>query len=40
LFTQNGKIGNKLTKPGGCEKVYEIIVRGFVTDEHIINALK
>ncbi|MEA2072117.1 MAG: pseudouridine synthase [Campylobacterota bacterium] len=40
LFTQNGKIGNALTKPGGCVKIYEIWVRGHVTDEHIATALK
>lgn len=39
LFTQNGKIGNALTKPGGCIKIYEILVRGHVTDEHIKIAL-
>ena len=38
LFTQNGKIGNALTKPGGCKKVYEIWVRGHVTDTHIEEA--
>ena len=38
LFTQDGQIGNKLTKPGGCSKVYEIWVRGHVTDEHIVQA--
>ena len=40
LFTTNGKIGNALTKPGNCMKVYEIWVRGHVTDEHIAQALK
>ena len=40
LFTQNGKIGNILTKPGGCVKIYEIWVRGHVNDEHIALALK
>jgi len=40
LFTTNGQIGNMLTKPGGCIKVYEIWVRGHVTDEHIAAALK
>ena len=40
LFTQNGKIGNILTKPGGCIKIYEIWVRGHVNDEHIALALK
>jgi len=40
LFTTNGKIGNALTKPGGCIKVYEIWVRGHVTDEHVAAAMK
>lgn len=40
LFTRNGKIGNALTKPGGCVKIYEIWVRGHVTPEHIETALK
>ena len=40
LFTQNGKIGNALTKPGNCIKVYDIWVRGHVTDEHIKSAIK
>lgn len=38
LFTTNGKVGNALTKPGGCVKVYEIWVRGHVTEEHIAAA--
>ena len=40
LFTRDGKIGNALTKPGGCIKIYEIWVRGHVTQEHIATALK
>ena len=40
LFTTNGKIGDALTKPGNCVKVYEIWVRGHVTDEHIVQAKK
>ena len=39
LFTQDGQIGNHLTKPGACIKIYEILVRGHVTDEHISQAL-
>ena len=39
LFTRNGKIGNALTKPGNCIKIYEIWVRGYVTKEHIKCAL-
>ncbi|NVJ54116.1 MAG: rRNA pseudouridine synthase [Campylobacteraceae bacterium] len=40
LFTQDGKVGNALTKPGNCNKIYEIWVRGHVTDEHILAAKK
>ena len=40
LFTTNGKVGERLTRPGNCIKVYEIWVRGHVTDEHIAAALK
>lgn len=40
LFTQDGKVGNLLTKPGSCIKVYEIWVRGYVNDEHISLAMK
>jgi len=40
LFTTNGKVGDALTKPGNCMKVYEIWVRGYVTEEHISAALK
>ena len=38
LFTTDGKTGNILTKPGSCKKVYEIWVRGHVTEEHIAQA--
>ncbi|WP_417328124.1 pseudouridine synthase [Halarcobacter sp.] len=40
LFTQDGKVGNALTKPGNCNKIYEIWVRGHVTDDHILTAKK
>ena len=40
LFTREGKISNALTKPGNCTKVYEIWVRGHVTDEHVAQALR
>jgi len=40
LFTRDGKIGNMLTKPWNCIKIYEIWVRGHVTQEHIATALK
>lgn len=40
LFTTEGKVGNALTKPGNCIKVYEIWVRGHVTNEHIATAMR
>ena len=40
LFTQNGKIGDVLTKPHNCIKVYEIWVRGHINDAHIAMAKK
>jgi len=40
LFTQDGQTGHVLTKPGNCVKIYEIWVRGHVTEEHIRTALK
>ena len=40
LFTRDWRIGNILTKPWGCVKIYEILVRGHVTDEHILMVLK
>jgi len=38
LFTKDGQTGHVLTQPGNCVKVYEIWVRGHVTDEHIAEA--
>ena len=38
LFTTDGQVGNVLTKPGNCIKIYEIWVRGHVADEHIAEA--
>ena len=40
LFTTDGQTGHVLTKPGNCVKIYEIWVRGHVTQEHIEQALK
>lgn len=40
LFTQDGQISNYLTKPGNCIKVYEIWVRGHVSEEHLLMAKK
>ena len=38
LFTTDGQVNNVLSKPKNCIKVYEIWVRGHVTDEHIDEA--
>jgi len=35
LFTTEGQINNFLTKPGNCTKIYEIWVRGHVSEAHI-----
>ena len=40
LFTTEGKLGDALTKPGNCIKIYEIWVRGHVTDEHLAIAMQ
>ncbi len=40
LFTRNDKLADQLTKPGGCRKTYEVLVRGLVTEAHIKKALK
>ena len=40
LFTTDGKTGDTLTRPGNCIKLYEVWVRGHVTDEHIAQARK
>jgi len=38
LFTRDGQISHILTTPGSCRKVYEIWVRGHVTEAHIAEA--
>ncbi len=40
LFTQDGKLADRLTRPGSCRKVYEVWVRGHTTDEHLVQLLK
>ena len=40
LFTRDGKINDALTKPSNCINIYEVWVRGYVTDEHISEAKK
>lgn len=40
LFTQHGNLVDRLTQPGTCEKYYDIIVRGRVSEEHLSDARK
>ncbi len=40
LFTRDGKLADRLTRPGSCPKVYEVWVRGHVTQDHVEIALK
>jgi 23S rRNA pseudouridine2605 synthase len=37
LFTQDGKLADRLTRPGSCHKIYEVWVRGIVTDEQLVR---
>lgn len=39
LFTREGRIVERLTRPGVCVKTYEIWVRGRVTEEHVRRML-
>jgi 23S rRNA pseudouridine2605 synthase len=40
LFTRDSKLADRLTRPGSCDKVYEVWVRGKVTEEHAERVLK
>src|SRR6185503_19179501 len=40
LFTRNAKLADRITRPGGCRKTYEVWVRGLVTQAHIAQVLK
>lgn len=40
LFTREGSLVEKLTRPGRCPKFYELWVRGQVTDQHLVIARK
>ncbi len=35
LFTREGRLVERLTRPGYCDKTYEVWVRGRVTPEHL-----
>ncbi len=40
LFTQNGTIVDRLTEPGGCEKTYEVEIRGRISDNDLSRVLQ
>ena len=40
LFTQDGTVVDLLTEPGRCEKIYEIEIRGRISDEDLSRTLK
>jgi len=35
LFVREGRLVERLTRPGGCPRIYEVWVRGRVTEEHL-----
>jgi 23S rRNA pseudouridine2605 synthase len=37
LLTRDGALVEALTRPGACDKTYEVWVRGRVTDEHLAS---
>ncbi|MBA3968146.1 MAG: rRNA pseudouridine synthase [Nitrospirales bacterium] len=38
LFTQDGTLVDRLTEPGGCEKIYEVEIRGRISDDDLSRA--
>lgn len=40
LFVRDGRLMDALSRPGSCEKEYEVWVRGRVTDEHVAQMLR
>ncbi|MBA3966919.1 MAG: rRNA pseudouridine synthase, partial [Nitrospirales bacterium] len=40
LFTQNGTMVDRLTEPGGCEKTYEVEIRGRISDNDLARVLQ
>ncbi|WP_342347586.1 pseudouridine synthase [uncultured Nitrospira sp.] len=40
LFTQNGIMVDRLTEPGGCEKIYEVEIRGRISDDDLGRVLQ
>lgn len=40
LFTQDGTLVDRLTEPGGCEKTYEVEIRGRISDDDLSRVLQ
>ncbi|HSF10470.1 MAG TPA: pseudouridine synthase [Nitrospirales bacterium] len=40
LFTQDGTVVDRLTAPGGCEKTYEVEIRGRISDDDLSLVLQ
>ena len=40
LFTQDGRLVDRLTAPGGCEKTYEVEIRGRISDDDFSRVLQ
>lgn len=40
LFTQAGTLVDRLTAPGGCEKTYEVEIRGRISDDDLFRVLQ
>ena len=40
LLTQDGQLVDRLTAPGGCEKTYEVEIRGRISDDDLSRVLQ
>ena len=40
LFTRDGELVNRLTQPGQYSKIYEVWIRGRITEEQLLQTLK
>lgn len=40
LFTQDGTLVDRLTEPGGCEKIYKVEIRGRISDDDLCRVLQ
>ncbi|MDH5562689.1 MAG: pseudouridine synthase [Nitrospirota bacterium] len=40
LFTQDGSVVDRITEPGQCEKIYEVEIRGRISDDDLSHTLQ